>query len=137
MERDKLFDVLRRGYPLAYDLKSLGYRYAGLAVYRECTEKEIELFHAFNQEMKKIDEIHDTLNEDDVSRLLDVFHNIIKNGEIEFDQKKVKPAQDQLQKDMETLSLNELDDIAQQHEVYIKAYDFDDGAFYRHPYEDA
>jgi len=132
MDAYELFKALRNGYPFIYYSVSIGHKYIGLPVFRDCLQEEIELYRTYTEELNSIHSLTCTPDERDTKKLVKTVTEILARGYVEYDDNLAKESANNLWDILKELSEDEIKSIALQKEDLIEAFDYRDGAFYRH-----
>lgn len=132
MDAYELFKTLRNGYPFIYYSASIGYKYIGLPVFRDCTQEEIELYKTYTEELNMIHRLEYTPNERDTKKLVKTLNEILVRGTVVYNDNLAKESANNLWDSLEKLPEGEIASFAIQREYLIESFDYRDGAFYRH-----
>ena len=132
MEAYDIFKSLKNGYPFIYKTVNMGYKYIGVAVYRDCTEEEKNLFEDYWKEINRIHSLTYTPKEEDVSRLVKIFSKILDFGNSDYNDEQAESCSDKLWKCIQAMNPVELQSLIEQRDFFIEAFDYKDEAFYRH-----
>ena len=132
MDAYELFKTLRNGYPFIYYSSTMGYKYIGLPVFRDCSQEEIELYTTYLAEIELIHKLPYTPDKRDTEKLVDILNEILSRGNIEYNDNLAKESANNLWNILIELSEDEIKSIALQKEDLIESFDYRDGAFYRH-----
>lgn len=128
---DNTFYFLRHGKPFVYQVGHDLY-YIGLAVFRPCTAEECKLFETYRKEVDKVHHLPYTPNENDVKELVAVLDEILEMGNVVCTDAAMETADQDLCKFFSSLKEGEEEKLMGQHDDFVEALDYKDGAFYRH-----
>ena len=124
-------NCLKTKYPFVYCIQGK-YYYIGLGVFRVCNETEIQNYEAFAEEMKRVELLNYPLEKRDVGELIRLFEIVRNVPNVESDYVTKGKSEEQLELMLEKCSAEELELLCRQKELFVKALDYKDGAFYRH-----
>lgn len=126
-----IFFTLRKGTPFIYQTTH-DLHYIGQAVFRACTPEECQLFQSYRKELDNIHRLSYTPNEDDVQQLIAALNQILERGNVVCTDTAIDNAQHEWHDFFLSLNEIEVENLNKQHEDFIEALDYKDGAFYRH-----
>ena len=128
-KREDVFKMLEMSVPFIYQTEKLGTVYIDSTKFDKCTSDEKELYDEFKNEMDRLHKLTFTLEKSDTVALVGVLNEILK---IRDTNRKCK---NDLLSSLTNLTSEELDELKKQHDDYIEALDYRDGAHYRHSKE--
>lgn len=121
--------MLKRSAPFIYQTENLGTVYIDSTKFDECTDDEKELYEKFKNEMDRLHELTGTLEKRDTVALVGILNEILKIRDTN------RKCENILRNSLTNLTSEELDELKKQHDDYIEALDYRDGAHYRHSKE--
>ena len=121
VEYSIVYRKLKCSRTFIYKIDSIGIKCIGMNEFRDCTSTEKEVFEQYQEEIKKIHMMSYTPDKRDVKKLVELFDEILLMVDSIYDES--------------YLTEEELNSLYNQHEDYIEAWDYKDGAFYRHSKE--
>lgn len=135
VEYSIVYRKLKCSRTFIYKIDSIGIKCIGMNEFRDCTSTEKEVFEQYQEEIKKIHMMSYTPDKRDVKKLVELFDEILLMVDSIYDERKSKKCLGQIDEFLSYLTEEELNSLYNQHEDYIEAWDYKDGAFYRHSKE--
>ena len=132
MDRDEIIKSINMKRPFIYQTTSMGYKYVGMAVFRDCTEEEKTLFEKYWKEINRIHFLTYTPDEREVGKLVETFSQILKFGDCEHTSERYERSSEEIENAINVIDEEELKSLDNQIKLFIEAFDYKDGAFYRH-----
>ena len=123
---DDVLKMLKRSAPFIYQTENLGTVYIDSTKFDECTDDEKELYEKFKNEMDRLHELKYPLDKRDTVTLVGLLNEILKIRDTS------RKCENVLLNSLTNLTSEELDELKKQHDDYIEALDYRDGAHYRH-----
>lgn len=132
MNAYEIYKLLRDGYPFIFRISSNEIKYIGMTAFRDCTEEEKMLFGRYCEELKRIQALRYTADENEARALVETFNRILASGDAPFNENKSRECHIQFYEYIQHLTEEELESLSEQHKDLLEVYDYRDGAFYRH-----
>lgn len=132
--KENLFKELNRSKAFIYSINHK-YYFLGAGISRLCSENESGAYEKYLIEMKKIEEtkeIEVSLCKEDVMNLEHILNDIYKYGNCKSESQNELTSSEILWKIIDECSNDDLNNLSEQRNTFIKALDYIDGAFYRH-----
>lgn len=125
---DDVLKMLERSAPFIYQTENLGTVYIDSTKFDECTGDEKKLYERFKNEMDRLHKLT-CIEKSDTVALVGILNEILKIRDTN------RKCENVLLNSLTNLASEELDELKNQHDDYIEALDYRDGAHYRHSKE--
>ena len=129
----KIFNCLCRSKPFIYKTKAFGLVYVGLSVCRVCTDEERELYAEFSNKIQEI-QSYDDKPKTKIDELVKVLDKILGKEESVsvYTDVQIEETKNKIWNIFVNIDEQELKSILRQHNNFVEALDYKDGAVYRH-----